>query len=71
MIESKLSEPVQDFMSIITDMSGIHGYMSNLSLDWRRMPLGKLSKSQISEGYKILVKIEKVMKILRKIAENS
>ena len=34
--------------------------MTDQSLDIRRMPLGRLSHQQITEGYKILVKIEKV-----------
>jgi len=48
-------------------LSSIHKEMSNYGLDWRRMPLGRLSRLQIQEGYKILSQFEQIFKEIETI----
>ncbi len=41
--------------------------MSNYGIDYRRMPLGRLSRSQVLQGYDVLRKIEAALKEIDKI----
>lgn len=51
---SKLHPRVENFMSLIFDHDMFKGAMASFDIDVKKMPLGQLSKTQISKGYKIL-----------------
>ena len=55
---SKLQKPVQDLMNFIFDLKMIEKSVMEVGFDPKKMPLGHLSDDQISDGFKILKKIE-------------
>jgi len=60
-LESKLHPRVKDFMSLISDTKMWEQQLVEMEIDLKKMPLGKLSKKQIKEGYEILTRIQAVI----------
>eukprot|EP00662_Eupelagonemidae_sp_cell21_P048982 gene48982-37258_t len=59
--KSKLPSAVQDTIKIIFDNDMFKKEMKKLGVDTDKMPLGKLSKDQVTKGEKILESIEKAI----------
>ncbi|XP_050414615.1 protein mono-ADP-ribosyltransferase PARP3 [Patella vulgata] len=59
--ESKLDKTTQKFMSLIFDLDMFKDSMKKFDIDVNKMPLGKLSKSQIAKGFEILDEIEDIL----------
>ncbi|XP_055351197.1 protein mono-ADP-ribosyltransferase PARP3-like [Paramacrobiotus metropolitanus] len=57
-----LEEVTQDLVNLIFDHDMFNDAMQKLNLDTKKMPLGKLSKSQIARGFEVLEKIESALK---------
>ncbi|KAJ3105435.1 Poly [ADP-ribose] polymerase 2 [Physocladia obscura] len=55
--ESKLPSPVQDLVKLIFNMDLMEKEMSEIGYDAKKMPLGKLTKRTIQNGYAELQKI--------------
>ena len=51
---SKLDKRVQDFVSQIADIKMMEHHMREIGFDPAKMPLGKLKKSSVMQGYKVL-----------------
>lgn len=51
---SSLPDPVQGLVRMVFDMQAFSGTLRELEIDLDKMPLGKLSKSQIKRGYEVL-----------------
>ena len=60
--KSKLSDEVQDLMKFIFDMKQIEKSVVKVGFNVKKLPLGKLSKETIKNGYTALKKIEKALK---------
>jgi len=58
---SSLPEPVQRVTALIFDVKMMERQMTELEFDVKKQPLGKLSRSQISAGHKILCDLEKLI----------
>ncbi|XP_078001160.1 protein mono-ADP-ribosyltransferase PARP3-like [Glandiceps talaboti] len=56
-----LDKPTQDLVKLIFDNDMFKEQMANFELDVKKMPLGKLSKSQIAKGFEALEDIEKAI----------
>ncbi|OQV18386.1 Poly [ADP-ribose] polymerase 3 [Hypsibius exemplaris] len=56
--KSELDEVTRQMVSLIFDQDMFNTAMEKLNLDTKKMPLGKLSKSQIAKGFEALEKIE-------------
>ena len=52
--ESKLPVPLQNLIKLIANFENLKRDMLEFEIDMEKMPLGRLSKNQINEGYKIL-----------------
>lgn len=52
-----LHPKVQDFLKLVSDVEEMTKTMVDLDIDTTKMPLGKLSQSQIDKGYNILNQI--------------
>jgi poly [ADP-ribose] polymerase len=59
--ESKISKPLQDLMKLIFNMSFMQQSMASLSYDSKKLPLGKLSKTTILQGFEVLKIIGEVI----------
>lgn len=59
--KSKLDSETQLLMKLIFDNDMFKNAMANLEIDVKKMPLGKLSKSQIAKGFEVLEGIEAEM----------
>ncbi|KAN0032467.1 hypothetical protein ACTFIV_006365 [Dictyostelium citrinum] len=59
--ECSLDERVQDLIKLIFDVKMMKRTMTEAKYDLKKMPLGKLSKNQITKGYMVLKQIEDVM----------
>lgn len=53
-VESKLSEPVQRLMSLIFNQGNFNQALSSMDYDATKMPLGKLSKRTLQQGFTAL-----------------
>lgn len=60
--KSKLPKEVQDIMQMISSAEAMSNTLRELEIDTKRMPLGKISKSQIKQGYECLKLIEAELK---------
>ncbi|KAF9921260.1 Poly [ADP-ribose] polymerase 2 [Linnemannia zychae] len=63
--ESKLHPKVQDLVSMIFSTKMMDQQMSNMDYDAKKMPLGKLAKSTILNGYEVLKKIAEIIDVPR------
>ena len=52
--ESKLPLQVQELIRMIANFENLKKDMAEYEIDMEKMPLGKLSRNQINEGYKLL-----------------
>ncbi len=59
--DSELDERVQDFIKLISDVNMMKNTMMELDLDTKKLPLGKISQSQIDAGYELLNDIKKLI----------
>eukprot|EP00698_Gefionella_okellyi_P015443 TRINITY_DN4356_c0_g4_i1.p1 TRINITY_DN4356_c0_g4~~TRINITY_DN4356_c0_g4_i1.p1 ORF type:complete len:688 (+),score=193.99 TRINITY_DN4356_c0_g4_i1:102-2165(+) len=59
--ESRLPKRVQDLIKLIADIRMMENTMKEFEIDMKKMPLGKISKTQITKGYEILKKIMDVL----------
>lgn len=59
--ECSLDERVQELVKLIFDVKMMERTMTEAKYDLKTMPLGKLSKNQITKGYWVLKQIEDVM----------
>ncbi|ESO95798.1 hypothetical protein LOTGIDRAFT_214893 [Lottia gigantea] len=59
--ESKLDKVTQKFVSLIFDLDMFKESMKKFDIDVKKMPLGKLSKTQIAKGFEVLDEIEEVL----------
>ena len=59
---SELSPEVQEFMALLFDPQMFSAAMKSYEIDTAKMPLGKLSKSQIQKGYDITGEIDECLK---------
>ncbi|XP_065900945.1 protein mono-ADP-ribosyltransferase PARP3-like [Dysidea avara] len=55
-----LDKPTQNLVKMIFDNDMFNNAMQKLELDTKKMPLGKLSKSQIAKGFEVLEEIEEL-----------
>ena len=58
-VKSNLPKKVQDLMKFIFDMNLVEKNMINVGYDANKMPLGRVSKDTLANGYLALKKIEK------------
>lgn len=56
-----LDAPTQSLMKLIFDNDMFREAMKNFDIDVKKMPLGKLSKTQIAKGFECLDEIEKAL----------
>lgn len=59
--DSKLDRKLADLIALICDLKMMKNTLLEYEIDVNRMPLGKLSKSQINKGYQILKEIEEIL----------
>ncbi|KAL3660772.1 hypothetical protein V7S43_014175 [Phytophthora oleae] len=64
---SKLHENVQEILKLICDADLIAREVANMNLDLKRLPLGKLSKAQISQGYALLQQLSESLKEIEEL----
>ncbi|XP_070559252.1 protein mono-ADP-ribosyltransferase PARP3-like [Ptychodera flava] len=57
----QLDKPTQNLVQLIFDNDMFKEQMQNFELDVKKMPLGKLSKTQIAKGFEALEDIEKAI----------
>jgi poly [ADP-ribose] polymerase len=59
--KSQISEPLQKLMQLIFNTNFMQQSMASLSYDSKKLPLGKLSKTTIMQGFEVLKKIGEVI----------
>ena len=57
-----LNKPTQALMQLIFNNDMFKEAMAKMNLDVKKMPLGKLSKSQIAKGFEVLEKLDEAIK---------
>jgi poly [ADP-ribose] polymerase 2/3/4 len=62
---SKLDIQTQNLIGLIFDTNMFKDAMKSFDIDVKKMPLGKLSKTQIAKGFEVLEEIEEVLKTSR------
>ena len=62
-LKSKLDEKLQDFLKIIFDEDMFKESLKTLNIDTKKMPLGKISKSQIDKGFSVLEELEDIVNV--------
>jgi poly [ADP-ribose] polymerase 2/3/4 len=60
-VESKLDVRVQDLVKLISNVQVMQDTLKEFDIDIKKMPLGKLSKTQISNGYEKLKEIQEAI----------
>ncbi|KAJ3130571.1 Poly [ADP-ribose] polymerase 2, partial [Irineochytrium annulatum] len=60
--ESTLEKPIKDLVELIFDMKMMEKEMSEMQYDIKKMPLGKLKKSTIQQGYAALKSIDEELR---------
>lgn len=63
---SKLDKATQSLIRLIFDTDMFKDALKTYDIDVKKMPLGKLSKSQIAKGFEILEELEAVMESKKK-----
>lgn len=59
--KGQLSKPTQELMRLIFDIKAMQTALKELHIDTDKMPLGKLSRSSIANGYSALSEIEAIL----------
>ncbi len=59
---SKHSKEVQALINLIFDHNMFKGAMASFDIDVKKMPLGQLSKKQVTKGFEVLDDLEKALK---------
>ncbi|CAF0931863.1 unnamed protein product [Brachionus calyciflorus] len=59
---SKLDKQTLDLVTLLFDQDMFKGALKEYDIDVKKMPLGKLSKTQIAKGFEVLEEIEIVLK---------
>ena len=67
---SKLHKATQSLIRLIFDTDMFKDALKTYDIDVKKMPLGKLSKSQIAKGFEILEELEAVMENKKKGSYN-
>lgn len=57
----KLDKPTQDLVNLIFDTDMFKAALKKFDLDTKKMPLGKLSKTQIARGFEVLEELEEAL----------
>ena len=57
----KLPKATQDFVSLIFDIKAMTAAMQEMEIDTQKMPLGKLSKDTIREGFTALKELQQIV----------
>lgn len=60
--KSALHGSVENLMTLIFNHDVFRGAMASFDIDVKKMPLGQLSKSQVSKGYDVLTELEDALK---------
>lgn len=60
--KSKLDKRIQDLVGLIFDIKAMQDTLLELEIDVNKMPLGKLSKRNIQQGYEVLTEIQGILK---------
>ncbi|CAF2149039.1 unnamed protein product [Rotaria magnacalcarata] len=55
---SRLSQPVQDLIRLIFNVGTMEHTLLSFDIDLTKMPLGKLSRSQLNMAYKVLTELQ-------------
>jgi poly [ADP-ribose] polymerase 2/3/4 len=58
MLPSKLDPSTQELMDLIYSRDMFNNALKTFDLDVKKMPLGKISKTQIAKGFEVLEEIE-------------
>ncbi|KAK5642118.1 hypothetical protein RI129_008285 [Pyrocoelia pectoralis] len=58
---SKLKKGVQELIKLIFNVNNMKKVMLEFELDTEKMPLGKLSKSQLQSAYKVLAELQQLV----------
>lgn len=66
-VKSELPDKVQDVLKLICDSTLIAKEVSSMNIDLKRMPLGRLSKTQISQGYGLLQQLSDALTAIDEI----
>lgn len=66
-VKSELPDKVQDVLKLICDSTLIAKEVSSMNIDLKRMPLGRLSKTQISQGYGLLQRLSDALTAIDEI----
>lgn len=66
-VKSELPDKVQDVLKLICDSTLIAKEVSSMNIDLTRMPLGRLSKTQISQGYGLLQQLSDALTAIDEI----
>ncbi|UIZ29027.1 hypothetical protein KXD40_007199 [Peronospora effusa] len=67
LVASKLPKEVQNMVQLICDPEVVTREMASLNVDLKRFPLGKLSKTQISQGYNILQRLSTALEEIEEL----
>ena len=59
--DSKLDKRVQDLVKFISNKTFIDQLLREYEIDTKKMPLGKLSKNQVKNGYEVLKRIQNIL----------
>lgn len=67
----KLDQSTQQLLGMLFNNDMFKEAMEKMNLDVKKMPLGKLSKSQVAKGFEVLEEIEKALETskIRKLAD--
>ncbi|KAF5303926.1 hypothetical protein FQA39_LY01711 [Lamprigera yunnana] len=60
-IPSKLAKPIQDLIQLIFNVDNMKQVMKEFELDMEKMPLGKLSKTQLGNAYSVLSEMQQLV----------
>lgn len=60
-VESSLSAPIQNLMSFIFNRDHFVSVMASMSYDAQKLPLGKLSKRTLQEGFRLLKELSELI----------
>jgi len=60
--KSSLSPDLQEFLTMITSNDMFKQQLEHFDIDVKKMPLGKISKTQIQKGFDVLVELDEELK---------